>query len=179
MLEQNRSGQPYPTILTLEALSLPNGNVDRVDAVTNASEDTGDGHLDLLGGRCLKDGANYHDPASPCNTALTSPPIGGQESDDCSKKAAQVVERSDDAFEDRVWVVEFISERWKADDGAQDSLIITEQLEERQIRTSCGRSWWSRECLVDVFLHNPTRGESMKSMSSKQWGTTSPTHQES
>lgn len=128
MLGPNRLGQPYPTILTLEALGLPNGNIDGVDAVANAGEDTGDGHLDLLGGRSLKDGADDHDPASPCNTTLAPPTIGGQEGDDGSKEAAQVVERSDDTFEDGIRIVEFISERGKADDGAQDSLIITEQL---------------------------------------------------
>ena len=84
--------ESYTTILTLETLGLPNGNVDGVDAVTNASDDTGDGHPDLLGGRCLQNGANDHDPASPCNTALASPSVGGHESKDCSEETAQVVE---------------------------------------------------------------------------------------
>lgn len=110
---------------------MPDGNVDRIDTVSNASEDTGDGHLNLFGSSGLEDGADNHDPASPSDTTLTTPSIGRHESKKCAEEAAQIVERSDNAFEDGVWVVEFISEGWETDDGTQDTLIITEKLEQR------------------------------------------------
>lgn len=110
---------------------MPDGDVDRIDTVSNASEDTGDGHLNLLGGSGLKDGADDHDPASPSDTTLTTPSIGRRKSKKSTEEAAQVVERSDNAFEDGVRVVEFISEGGEADDGTQDTLIITKELEQR------------------------------------------------
>ena len=110
---------------------MPDGDVDRVDTISNTSDDAGDGHLNLFGGRGLKDGADDHDPASPSDTTLTTPSIGRHESKKSTEEAAQVVERSDNAFEDGVRVVEFISERREADDGTQDTLIITKELEPR------------------------------------------------
>lgn len=112
--------------MAFETLGLPDGNVDGVDTVTDASDDTGDDHLDLLCGRGLKDGADDHDPASPCDTALAAPSIRGQEGNDCSNETAHVVDSSNDALEVPIWIVEFISERRKADDSPQDSLVITE-----------------------------------------------------
>ena len=117
--------------MTLETLGLPDGNIDRIDTVTDASDDTRNDHLDLFGGRGLKNGADYHDPTSPCKATLAAPSIGCEKGKDGSKETAQIIDSSDYAIQVFVWIVELLSERWETDDGSQDSLIITKQLEKK------------------------------------------------
>ena len=118
----------YTAVVTLETLCLPDWYVDSVDAISNTSDDARKDHLDSFDGRGLENGSNHHDPATPFDTAFATKAVGSHEGEDCSEETSNVVDSSNDTFHVSIRIIEFRSERGQADDGPQDTLIISEEL---------------------------------------------------
>ena len=104
-------GDTYPSILGLEAFSLPDWHVDGIYPIAISGHDSGNDHLHALGCRCLQNGPDHHDPTSPHDTTFPTISIGSQECDDCAYEAAEVVDSSDDAFELGVGIVKVGAKR--------------------------------------------------------------------
>ena len=98
-------GDTYTSVLGLEAFSLPDWHIDGVYSIADSCHNPRDDHLHALGCRCLQNGPDHHDPASPSDTTFPTISIGSQESDDCTNETAEVVYTSDNAFELSAWVV--------------------------------------------------------------------------
>ena len=105
-------GDTYTSIMSLKAFSLPDWHVDGIYPIANSCHDSGDDHLHTLGCRCLQDGPDHHDPASPRDATFSTVSIGSQEGDDCAYETAEVVDSSDDAFELGAGVVKVGAKRW-------------------------------------------------------------------
>lgn len=138
----------YASIVGLETLGLPDGNIDSVHAIADASNDTRDDHLNFLERRGLQDCANDHDPATNSDTTLSTKTIGRQECDDGSYKTANIIDGSNDAFKIWIGVLESMTERLEANDGAQDTLVIAKQL---------GRHVSRRYVLTELYSYRPGR----------------------
>lgn len=116
--------------MTLETLGLPDGYIDRVHAVPSASDEAGDDHLDLFGGRSLKDGTDDHDPAANTDGPFAAKTIGSHEGEDGTDEAADVINAGNNSFLVAIWVVEVMAEGVEADDGSKHTLIIAKQLQQ-------------------------------------------------
>ena len=114
--------------MTLKTLRLPDRYIDRVDTIADTGQKTRDNHLHSFAGGCLENGSDHHDPAAPCDAALTAKAISGEEGNDCTDETSYVVDTGDDALCAPVRIVELPPEGGEADDGAEDSLIISEKL---------------------------------------------------
>ena len=114
--------------MALKTLSLPDGYIDRIYTIADTGDNTGYNHLSFLCGRRLEYGANNHDPTSPHDTALATKAIGSEEGNDCTNETSHIINRSNDALEVSVGVIEFFSKRRKANDGPQHPLVIAEEL---------------------------------------------------
>lgn len=119
----------HTTIVTFEALGLPDGHIDRVHTVPSASDEAGDDHLDLFGGRSLKNGTDDHDPAANTDGPFAAETIGSHESENGTNKAADIIDASNDSFLVAIGVFEVMAEGAEADDGSKHALIIAEQLQ--------------------------------------------------
>ena len=115
--------------MALETLRLPNRDIHSVHPVSNASDDARDDHLNLLERGGLQDRPNDHNPCAYGDATLTPEIVRCQESDDGSNEAANIIDSSYDALKVAIWIVEFMSERVKANDGTQNTLIIAKELQ--------------------------------------------------
>ena len=115
----------HPAVITLKTLGLPDGYIYRVNAITDASNDTRQNNLNFLCGGSLEYGADNHDPTSPHDTALATEAVRGKEGNDCTNKTSYIVDSGNDALQVPVWVVKFLSKRGKANHGSQNPLVIS------------------------------------------------------
>lgn len=127
-LESGEFNHTHPPVVALETLRLPNRHIHGVDAIADTSDGSREDHLNVLGSGCLEYGTDNHDPASPHDAALTAKAVRGEECDYGAEKTSDVIDASNDTLQISTWVVELLAERGKADDGSQDSLVISEEL---------------------------------------------------
>ena len=118
----------YTTVIALETLGLPDRHVDGVDTIANTGDGSREDHLNVLCGGRLQDSAKNHDPAAPHDTAFATKAIRSEECDYRADETSDVIDASNDSLKISIWVVELLAERGKADDGSQDSLVISEEL---------------------------------------------------
>ena len=114
--------------MTLEALGLPDRYVDRIDSITDSCHDPSNDQLHALSCRCLQNCPNYHDPASPRDTTLTTIAVGGQECYDCAYETAEVIYSGDNAFKLGAWIVEVSAKRRQPNHGTKNTLVVAEKL---------------------------------------------------
>ena len=131
-LESVQFNRTHSTVVALETLGLPDGYIDGVDTIADTGDGSREDHLNVLRGRGLEYGANNHDPASPHDTAFAAEAIRSEKCDYRADKASDIIDACDDALKISIWVVELLAERGKADDGSQDSLVISEELDSRR-----------------------------------------------
>ena len=127
-LESVEFNHTHPTVVALETLSLPDRHIYGVDAIADTGDNSRDDQLNVLGGGCLEYGPDDHDPASPHDTAFAAKAIRSEECGYGANKTSDVIDACNDALKISIWVVELLAERGKADDGSQDSLVISEEL---------------------------------------------------
>ena len=118
----------HPPIVSLEAFSLPDWHIDRIDAIADPCDDSSDDQLPALHCTCLQDGPNNHDPASPHDATFSTIFVSCQKCHNCAYETAEVVDAGDDALELGAWIVETGAKGWQADDSAQNALIIAKKL---------------------------------------------------
>ena len=128
-LESVELHHTHPAVVAFETLSLPDGHVHGVDAIADTGDGSREDHLNVLRRGCLEYGTDNHDPASPHDTAFAAKAIRGEECDDRAEKTSDVIDACNDALKISIWVVELFAERGEADDGSQDSLVISEELD--------------------------------------------------
>ena len=134
-LESVKFSHTHPPVVALETLRLPNRHIHGVDAIADTGDGSREDHLNVLGGGCLQYGTDNHDPASPHDTAFAAKAVGSEKCDYGTEKTSDVIDASNDTLQISTWVVELLAERGKADDGSQDSLVISEELDgHRQTR---------------------------------------------
>lgn len=97
--------------MTFEALGLPDGHVDRIDTIANPCHNSCNDQLHALSCRCLQDGSEHHDPASPRDATLTAITVGSQECYDCAYETAEIIYGGDNAFKLGAWVVKVGAKR--------------------------------------------------------------------
>lgn len=114
--------------MALETLSLPDRHVDCVDPIANSGHGSGNYQLHALRCRCLQNGSDYHDPASPLDTTFPPITISSQECHDCAYETTDVIDSGDDAFELGAWIVEIGAKRAQANYSAEDTLVVAEKL---------------------------------------------------
>ena len=118
----------HPSIVAFETLGLPDRHVDGVDTITDTGDGSREDHLNILRGGRLEYGTHNHDPASPHDTAFAAEAICREEGDYGAEKTSDVIDACNDTLKISTWVVELLAERGKADDGSEDSLVISEEL---------------------------------------------------
>ena len=127
-IERVEFNRTHPTIVALETFSLPDWHIYGVDAIADTGDNSRDDQLNVLRGGCLEYGPDDHDPASPHDTSFAAKPIRSEECDYGANKTSDVIDACNDTLKISVWVVELLAERRKADDGSQDSLVISKEL---------------------------------------------------
>ena len=111
---------------------MPDWYIYGVDTIADSGDGSREDHLNVLRGGGLEYGANNHDPASPHDTAFAAEAIRSEECDYRADKTSNVIDACDDTLKVSTWVVELLAERGKADDGSQDSLVISKELDSRR-----------------------------------------------
>ena len=94
----------YASIVSFEAFSLPYWHIDRIDAVAHSCDNPGNNQLHTFHCRCLQDGSEHHDPASPRDAAFSAIFFGCQKSNDSTKETTEVVDGGDYAFKFNAWI---------------------------------------------------------------------------
>ena len=149
--------------MALEAFSLPNGNIDRIDAITDASHNTGDYQLDTSRRRGLQDCAEDHYPAPPHDTPLAAEAVCRQKRNDGAHETSDVIYGGNDTFEIGTRIIEISAERRQADDGTQHSLVVTKQLQakvlEIQKTTKYGKLMLTRNATPQTAAMAPLKAD--------------------
>lgn len=118
----------YASIMALEAFGLPNRHIDCIDPIANSSHDSTNDQLHAFRCRRLENGSDYHDPASPHDTALPTIVISSQEGHNCADETADIIDTGDDAFDIGARIVELGAKRRQANYGAKNTLVIAKKL---------------------------------------------------
>ena len=142
-LESVEFHRTHPPVVALKTLGLPDWHIHGVDTIADTGDGSREDHLNVLRGGCLQYGPDNHDPASPHDTAFAAKAVCSEECDYGAEKTSNVIDASNDTLQISTWVVELLAERGKADDGSQDSLVISEELGGgRQTSHATGRQWF-------------------------------------
>ena len=88
----------YSSVMAFKAFSLPDRDIDSVDAIAYACYNAREDHLHTVRGGSLKNGAKDHDPAAPHYAALATEAVCRQECDDSANETADIVDGSDHSF---------------------------------------------------------------------------------
>ena len=123
-----RRAPPYSSIMSLEALGLPDRHIDCVDSITNTCYESSNDQLHALPCGCLQDSSDNHDPAPPHDTTLPTKSIGSQECYNCAYEAAKVIDGGDSTLKSGARIVEPCAKGWQANHGAKNTLVVAKKL---------------------------------------------------